>query len=199
MKLTWYGHSCFKLDCEDGSIVFDPYKKDSVPGLILPELQANLVLCSHEHDDHSGKECVEIVGDSTKLNVEKISTFHDNQQGKLRGRNIVHIVNTEGMRIVHLGDIGCMFDISTIEYCDVLMIPVGGYYTIDARQALDLIGRIQPRIVIPMHYRTDAFGYDVISTIDKFISNVENCIEYDTNEIDVQKETPSHIAILRCK
>lgn len=199
MNLTWIGHACFKLESEDGSIIFDPYKDNCVVGLSNIRENADLVLCSHLHDDHYGIENVQLSGKNMTFEIEKIHSYHDDQQGILHGENIIHIVHTEGMRVVHLGDIGCDFDTDQIQYCDVLLIPIGGYYTIDTSFALKLINRIQPRIVIPMHYRSDTFGYPVLSTVEEFVSKANNVIRYDTSSIEITKDTKSQTVILKPK
>ncbi len=196
MKLTWLGHACFKLECQDGVVVFDPFKDHSVPGLKVIRENADLVLCSHEHDDHYGIECVATTGNDTSFVIHTIDSFHDNQNGSLRGKNIIHIVETEGMKVVHLGDIGCDFDTSLIRNCDVLLIPIGGYYTIDSNKALELINQIQPRVTIPMHYKGDSFGYPVLSTIDEFIKQASNPVFYDSNVMTIDSSTCKQTAIL---
>lgn len=103
------------------------------------------------------------------------------------------------MKVVHLGDIGCDFDTSSITNCDVLLIPIGGYYTIDTQMALKLIAKIQPRVTIPMHYRSDSFGYPVLSTIDEFIHEASNVVNYDSNTITIDSSTPQQTAILNLK
>ena len=175
MKIIWHGHSCFEITGKDGTIVFDPYQANSVPGLNPLKLKANLVLCSHEHEDHNARNCVETTAKDFKVTC--IETYHDHHQGSRRGKNTVHIVEFEDMKIVHMGDIGCMMDdVSKLKNCDVLMIPIGGYYTIDTKEALKYIERIQPRIVIPMHYRSHEFGYDVLSTNEEFIQKSSNIV-----------------------
>lgn len=199
MKLTWLGHACFKLESIDGTIIFDPFKNNSVPGLKEIRESADLVLCSHEHDDHHGLECVTQTGNKTSFIIYTINSYHDDKEGTLRGKNIIHIVETEGMKVVHLGDIGCDFDTSSINNCDVLLIPIGGYYTIDTQMALKLIDKIQPRVTIPMHYRSDSFGYPVLSTIDEFIHEASNVVNYDSNTITIDSFTPKQTAILSLK
>ena len=103
MKLTWYGHSCFLLETAEGSVLLDPYSPGSVPGLQLPELTADLVLCSHNHRDHGYREGVKLSGRTPALRVERLETFHDEKGGVLRGTNTVHILEAEGLRVVHLG------------------------------------------------------------------------------------------------
>ena len=101
----------------------------------------------------------------------------------------------ENMKVVHMGDIGCMIDdLSKIKNCDVLMIPIGGYYTIDTKEALEYINQIQPRIVIPMHYRSGSMGYDVLSTNEEFIKNRKD-ICYVKDVIEVNQETQKQTVI----
>ena len=193
MKIIWHGHSCFEITGKDGTIVFDPYQANSVPGLNPLKLKANLVLCSHEHDDHNARNCVETTAKDFKVTC--IETYHDHHQGSRRGKNTVHIVEIEDMKIVHMGDIGCMMDdVSKLKNCDVLMIPIGGYYTIDTKEALKYIERIQPRIVIPMHYRSGDMGYDVLSTNEEFIKNRKD-ICYVKDVIEVDQETRKQTVI----
>ena len=193
MKIIWHGHSCFEITGKDGTIVFDPYQANSVPGLNPLKLKANLVLCSHEHDDHNARNCVETTAKDFKVTC--IETYHDHHQGSRRGKNTIHIVEFEDMKIVHMGDIGCMMDdVSKLKNCDVLMIPIGGYYTIDTKEALKYIERIQPRIVIPMHYRSGDVGYDVLSTNEEFIKNRKD-ICYVKDVIEVNQETQKQTVI----
>lgn len=199
MKLTWLGHACFKLESIDGTIIFDPFKDHSVPGLKEIRESADLVLCSHEHDDHHGLECVTQTGNKTSFVIHTINSYHDDKEGALRGKNIIHIVETEGMKVVHLGDIGCDFETSSINNCDVLLIPIGGYYTIDTQMALKFIDKIKPRVTIPMHYRSDSFGYPVLSTIDEFLNKASNVVNYDSNTITIDSFTSKQTAILNLK
>ena len=199
MKLTWLGHSCFLLESADGSCVFDPYAPGSVPGLELGKLAADMCLCSHGHGDHAYSDAVSLTGNDCALKVTAADTFHDGVRGTLRGKNIVYTVAAEGMRVTHMGDIGHIPDAETLEKIgkpDVLMIPVGGFFTVDAAKALEIVRRIAPRIVIPMHYRGDGFGYGVLSTADAFIAGSENVVRLDTNELTVTPDTPRMTAIL---
>ena len=107
--LTYYGHSCFRIEAENGwTAVLDPYREQSVPGLHLPMLQADAVFCSHEHADHNGSECVKRKTPAAEMPyaVKMVSTDHDDQGGKLRGKNNVLILSRDREKIVHMGDIG---------------------------------------------------------------------------------------------
>ncbi len=202
MTLTWYGHSCFKLESAQGSIVFDPYEPGYVPGLALPEgLSADAVICSHAHGDHSYAAGVALTGRRTELAVERMETFHDDVHGAKRGRSTVTIVTAEGMRIVHMGDLGHMLSAeqcAALTGADVLMIPVGGYYTIDARTAAALVRKLRPRIVIPMHYRGAGFGFDVLAGVEDFIALSDNVRRLDTNVLTLPTDGAPMTAVLKC-
>ncbi len=178
MDITYIGHSCFMIELSTGySICFDPYAPGSVPGLGEVGVVADKVLCSHGHRDHNAEECVK--SPSRAFNgpfpeIEIIDTYHDEVKGAKRGPNKITIVRSEpdSAVIVHMGDIGCNLtdeQLEKIKGCDLLMIPVGGFYTIDCRQAFELCCRIDPKAVIPMHFRGRGFGYDVISGREEFV------------------------------
>ena len=201
MKLTWHGHSCFALTGAEGTVVFDPYAPKYVPGLALPALTADAVICSHAHKDHGYAQAVKLSGGTPRFGVTQLETFHDDKNGTLRGLNTVTAVDMEGMRVVHMGDIGHQLSDGQLESLgkvDVLMIPVGGYYTVDAPAAIKLVNSVKPRIVIPMHYRGEGFGYNVISTVDEFVSLSENVRFFDTNELEISPNTPKMTAVLKC-
>lgn len=164
MVITWLGQACFKIQSGDLVIVIDPFSKDI--GLTPPRFRSDLVLVTHAHYDHSNAES--ITGDPMVISgpgeyeakgvyIKGAETFHDNSQGKDRGLNTIYMVELEDMRILHLGDLGeeklrgeTLDQIGSI---DILMIPVGGKYTIDGEQAASVVKQIEPRFVIPMHYK----------------------------------------------
>ncbi|MBZ9578041.1 MBL fold metallo-hydrolase [Patescibacteria group bacterium] len=170
MNITWYGQSCFQISSAQGknnhvSIIIDPFGGDI--GLKLPrKLEADVVLVSHDHFDHNNIKAVsgqplvikgpgeyEIKG----VFVQGISGFHDNSQGAKRGNVTIYTIETEGMRMCHLGDLGqkelSSDQLDKIGEVDILMIPVGGIYTIDAGEAIKVMAQIEPKITIPMHYQ----------------------------------------------
>ena len=187
MTLTWYGHSCFRLDTAEGSAVFDPYYPGSVPGLAMPELTADAVFCSHFHRDHGAEELVKRTGREPRFAVTRIDTFHDEEKGALRGDNLLTVIEAEGLRIAHLGDLGHELNeeqLRALGRVDVLMLPVGGHYTVDAPTAARICRAVGARTVIPMHYRGEGFGYGVIGTVDAFTELLEpvtylpgNCLD----------------------
>ncbi len=180
MKLRWYGHSCFLLESMGGSVVFDPYAPGSVPGWDLPPLRANAVICSHGHRDHSYAAAVELTGKPFGGKVLQVDSFHDGCRGMLRGKNLITLVEDEGLRVVHMGDIGCALteaQIAALGRVDVLLVPVGGHYTVDAAQAWEIACALRAAIVIPMHYRGEGFGYDVIGPVEPFLRLAGNVRE----------------------
>lgn len=191
MKLTWIGHSCFKIENNGYSIVTDPYSDGAVPGLAPVRETANAVYCSHDHRDHNAADlvCIEET-DAVPFSVKKLDTYHDEAGGTKRGTNVMHIFETGGKKIAHLGDLGCEPEpeqIEALKGMDVVCIPVGGFYTIDGRQAADLIGKIQPRVVIPMHYRDakEGFGYEQIGEIGEFVSCLDNFKMTGVSELEI--------------
>lgn len=187
MKITWYGHSCFKVSFDGGSVVFDPYADGSVPGWTLPQLSADAVLCSHRHDDHAGAGKVTLSGREPDCKVETVECFHDAEHGAKRGANTIHILTADGVRVAHLGDLGHEPDeaqLAAIGAPDVLLIPVGGFYTIDAATAAAVAEKIGARITVPMHYRGDGFGYDVIGTVEEFTALRKDVRCADSNSFD---------------
>lgn len=181
VTITFYGHACFKVDNGHESIVLDPYANDKVPGLKLPsEIEASCVSCSHEHADHNAKELIkETIPGKTVFEIEKVTVPHDEANGTLRGMNDITILHVDGKKIVHFGDIGRLpteEEYAKLANADVVMIPAGGHYTIDARNAKHIVDTIQPNVTILMHYRKGEVGYDVLASIDdikQVFSNVQ--------------------------
>lgn len=164
MVITWLGHACFKIQSGDTVIVVDPFPKDI--GLTPPRFRADLVLVTHSHYDHSNAEALTgepltITGpgeyEAKGVYIRGVETSHDNVQGKERGLNTIYKIEVEDMRILHLGDFGeeKMRDetLEDIGDADILMIPVGGKYTIDGSEAAAVVKQVEPRFVIPMHYK----------------------------------------------
>ncbi|MFA5644309.1 MAG: MBL fold metallo-hydrolase [Patescibacteria group bacterium] len=185
MNITWLGHSCFKIEekinGENISIVTDPFGQET--GLKVPNVEADIVSVSHNHDDHNninslrGKPfVVDCAGefDVKGVIIEGIRSYHDDKEGKDRGANIIFRFDIEGLSLAHLGDLGEVLDNKQLEKLggvDILFVPVGGKYTLDAKKAVEVISQIEPRIVIPMHYKTKDLKID-IEGVDKFIKEL---------------------------
>ncbi len=179
MKIEYLGHSCFKLTESTGtSVICDPYGEEV--GFAMPRESADAVTISHHHYDHDALKCVagkpvvidkEQSYDLPGVEINSIKSFHDECRGKKRGENVIFKFRMDGIDICHLGDLGeaCSTDlIDLILPVNVLLIPVGGTYTIDAEMAKEYVDRIMPDIVIPMHYRTKDSKLD-IDKVDEFL------------------------------
>ena len=175
MKIQWLGHSSFKLEESTGtSIVTDPFE-ESVVGFAMPKVSANAVTISHKHSDHNlvskvgGNPIVidELGGFEVEgIHIQSFQSYHDHHMGTKRGDNLIFKFRMDGVEVCHLGDIGEECNIRVVETImpvNILLIPVGGKYTIDAVEAKEYVDKIMPDIVIPMHYRTK----DSIMEIDK--------------------------------
>ncbi len=199
MRIQWHGHSCFQVTCEGYSVVFDPYGNRTVPGYKPLHLQADAVFCSHEHSDHNARHVVKLSGRQCPLKVEELASFHDDQNGSLRGPNRIHILHGEGMRLVHLGDLGHPLSGSALESvrgADALLIPVGGYFTIDAPTAKAVVDAAGARVVFPMHYRLGNTGFDVLGSLDAFTSLCNHVNFCESDSFDLQPDTPSQTVVL---
>ena len=184
MQIIWKGQSFFQILIQRGKesvvkIAFDPY--DEQIGLKPPVLEADILLITHSHYDHNNVKAVkgspflisgpgeyEIKG----VSIQGISSFHDNVQGKERGENTIYTLESEGIKICHLGDLGQKEltdeQLEKIGAIDILMIPVGGVYTISAKEATKIISQIEPKIVIPMHYHIPKLKIK-LEGLDKFL------------------------------
>lgn len=200
MKLTWIGHACFKLEENGYTVIFDPYAEGSVPGLKDVQETADLVICSHEHGDHNGRNRVQLrTGEACPWKLTQIQTYHDEVKGAKRGPNTITIVESGENKVAHFGDLGCELSSEEIELLkdlDVAMIPVGGFFTIDAAAAKELVDQIQPKTVIPMHFRSGDFGYDVIGTVNAFTELFEKVCRSESCEYTVSKNTAEQVVVL---
>lgn len=203
MQIIWLGHSCFKVRSSSAVVVIDPYKDGSVPGLLDVRESADLVLCSHEHGDHSGRECVTLSGkDTPDIKITKIESWHDEHEGAQRGKNTIHVIEADGYRIAHLGDLGCELgeeQKEQLKNLDLLLIPVGGFFTIDARKAAALIRELEPKTVIPMHYRGEgnSYGYEAIGTVSEFTEIAGSVATVDGSEILMENRPEAQVVVLK--
>lgn len=166
MRLQYIGHSCFRLISEIGTtVVCDPFDGQYV-GLHMPQIRCDLATLSHHHRDHDCTDTLyggfavldePVACAADDIAVQAVETYHDDKKGALRGKNLVFCFVVDGLRVVHLGDIGFVDEkiVKACRGCDVLMVPVGGVYTVDAAAAKRLVDCIQPKIAVPMHFMTD--------------------------------------------
>ena len=200
MQIRYFGHSCFTVSCRGYTVALDPYD-DHVPGYGPLHLQANEVLCSHEHGDHAFREAVEIVsGGENPFRITAYDIPHDDCGGKKRGMNRITVLEAEGLKAVHFGDIGCELpdDLAAeLSGADAVMIPVGGFFTIDAEQAAALYRQIGAKVMIPMHYRLGENGFDVIGTLDDFEKAAGGLTRSGSSVLEVTKDMPAEIIALK--
>jgi L-ascorbate metabolism protein UlaG (beta-lactamase superfamily) len=200
MKVKFLGHAAFLITSDtDVRILTDPYKPGCFDGGIKYDQiteEADIVTISHEHDDHNETK---INGDPTfvksadakvikDIKISGVNVYHDTSKGKERGTNIIFNMIIDRMNIVHLGDLGHDLspeEIKGIGNVDVLFVPVGGYFTIDAKVAESVINVLKPKIVIPMHFKTDKCGFP-IAPIGDFVHGKE--VEKIDRELEVTKE-----------
>src|SRR3989344_4400307 len=178
MDIYWGGQALFKLKGKNASVIIDPYDPNFT-GLKLPkDLISDVVLITHEHQDHSNGEVVTTLSGEKPMVFEKegeyevagvvitaISSFHDDGGGKERGKNIIFHLMFEGLNIVHLGDLGqselTEEQITQIGETDILLIPVGSVYTIDSKKAAAIVSQLEPKIIIPMHFKIEGLKFEL--------------------------------------
>jgi L-ascorbate metabolism protein UlaG (beta-lactamase superfamily) len=181
MEITWLGHSCFRLKGSRATVVTDPYS----PGLgySLGKPTARIVTISHEHPGHSYAEGVggqpRVVRRPGEYEISEvliigIDTFHDREGGKKRGKNIVYLMEIDEIAVCHLGDLGHVLTSEQVEdigNVDVLLLPVGGVSTINAPLAAEVVRQLEPKVVIPMHYKTPALNRE-LEAVDRFLKEI---------------------------
>ena len=187
MEITYLGHSSFRVKGKSAVLVTDPFNSEKV-GLKFPKhVEADIVTVSHEHPDHNDSSVIEgspyIVHGPGEYEIKGIGvvgipTFHDAESGQTRGKNTVYRYDFEGLSIVHLGDLGHLLSSAQVDELDtvnILFVPVGGVYTINAEQAVQVINDIEPDIVIPMHYgrpELDQAAYGAMTPVSDFLKAI---------------------------
>ncbi|HUS57543.1 MAG TPA: MBL fold metallo-hydrolase [Planctomycetota bacterium] len=205
MKLQWLGHSCFLITAADGTrILTDPYDVKSYAGALsykdLDGLKADIVTVSHmTHPDHNHldaiggpRRVVKKAGDHVigNIRITGVTSFHDEAKGSERGMNIIFIISVDDIRICHLGDLGHVLtegNARGMGKVDVLLVPVGGTYTIDSGQADTVVNIVKPSIAIPMHYKTDRCGFP-IDAVGPFLAEKQN-VKHLKSEVTISRET----------
>ncbi|MDO4357168.1 MAG: MBL fold metallo-hydrolase [Clostridia bacterium] len=198
MQLHWFGHSCFQLTFSDGTrIVIDPF--DESVGYPVPAVEADAVTCSHDHFDHGYAQAIsgnpQVIRTSGahavgNVTIEGIDSFHDDAQGAKRGPNVIFRYRADGLTVVHLGDLGHLptpEQLAFIQNADVLLIPIGGFYTIDTDAALQVIAEAHPKTAVAMHFRTPAINFP-ISDESQFAKSL-NAVYTGSPDLEFTAET----------
>lgn len=186
MKIRWLGHACFHIEAEGKSLVTDPF--DEKLGYPLFKQEVDIATVSHEHWDHNavhvltGKPRV-IRGpgqyEMESIKIKGFASFHDKTQGADRGHNTIFKISAEGLDILHMGDLGHLLlqeEINEIGHVDILLIPVGGTFTIDADEAFDLAKKLKPGIIIPMHFNTPHLSFD-LAPVEVFTAKFDKTVK----------------------
>lgn len=208
MKITYIGHACFKIEDRGYSVVIDPYTDGYVPGLADVREEANEVHFSHGHKDHMSDNTVTIIHkEESPFKITKMVTFHDEVQGAERGANLVHIIESTDLfgkktKVAHLGDLGCVLteeQLESLADLDILMIPVGGTYTIDAAEALELTEVLGARMTVPMHYysKEAEFGFDNLGTVYQYAAFANNVMMTSVSTLDTNEPFKNAVVVLQ--
>lgn len=186
MNITYLGHSSFLLKNSNGNVLTDPYDSATM-GRKFPKVQAEIITISHEHADHNARNVVEgepliidIPGEYEKhdIRVNGFETYHDKSQGQERGKNTIFKIEMDDISILHCGDLGHILSselIDEIDGADIVLIPVGGYYTIDADEARQVVEKLEPSIIIPMHYKVADMNPEIMNNlapVEDFLSKI---------------------------
>lgn len=198
LQIRWHGHACFEIT-NDVTLVTDPHDGKSI-GIPTPSVTGDIILVSHDHYDHNSVKTVEkedskVITDERKKNISNveirgIESFHDECRGEKRGGNIIFKFIMDDVTFCHLGDLGHELDedaVQKIGDVDILFIPIGGTFTVDAERAWNIINVIKPKIAIPMHYKIGGLSLP-IAGIDPFLERNKYKVLKVGNEIDIEKE-----------
>jgi L-ascorbate metabolism protein UlaG (beta-lactamase superfamily) len=209
VKIKWLGHASFLITSEKGTrIITDPYNVGGPIKYGAIKETADVVTVSHEHSDHNnvasigGKPQVfkggpPIIVKDVKLT--SIPTYHDENKGRDRGPNLIICMEMDGLRLCHLGDLGHPLsaqEITLVGKVDILLIPVGGFFTVTPAVASDVAARLRPKAVIPMHYKNEKCGYP-IAGVDEFLKNKENVNRINGSEVEFKADKlPNAIQVI---
>ena len=206
MRIRWHGHACFEV-ADNVTIVVDPHDGRSL-GIRPPSASADIVLMTHDHSDHNAfkvirgthKDVFSFAGEFIfeGLRFTGLQTDHDEFGGTKRGKNVMYLMNVDGISICHCGDLGNIPDddvMDKIKGTDILMVPVGEVYTMNVTDVIRFIDMVEPRVIVPMHYRVGGLSLPV-NSVDNFIDRTDWDVEHVGNEIDLSyDELPSERTI----
>jgi L-ascorbate metabolism protein UlaG (beta-lactamase superfamily) len=214
MKIKWYGHAAFLLISKDGlKVITDPYESGAFGGAlsygVIPD-EADVVTVSHDHADHytsplKGKP--HIINKEGKVTVKGIEfiaipTFHDPSKGKERGKNLLICFIIDGIKVCHCGDLGHRLnknELNQVGRVDLLLIPVGGFYTLEPPDAIKVCQDINPRLIIPMHYKTEKCNFPIVG-VEEFLKSWKEIKRMKSSELELETtELPSKTEVITLK
>lgn len=221
MQIIWHGQSCFQISTSQGknnhvNIVTDPFSENI--GLRLPKLEADILLVSHQHHDHNNIKAVSAPASGAtpflisgpgeyeikNIFIQGIYSWHDDKEGEERGENTIYTIEAEDLKLCHLGDFGqkelTEEQLEKIGEIDILMIPIGGVYTISARETLKIMSQLEPKIIIPMHYQIPKLNIK-LDGLDKFLKTVGIKSITPENKLTIKKKdiSPEEVKIIALK
>lgn len=217
MDITYLGHSSFKIKTKTATLITDPFDPKMV-GLKYPQNESDIVTVSHAHGDHNAtdkvtvaKKVIEGPGEYevSGISVMGYSTFHDSKNGEERGKNTVYVIEAEGLRILHLGDLGHIPNedvVDEIGDVDILMVPVGGFYTIGPKEATEIVTKLEPYFVIPMHYKAEGMNAELaekLLPLEDFLKEsgmtTENMPKFTIKKDDIMEDQNTKVIVLEKK
>ena len=202
VKVTWLGHSCFRMEYKGWSLIIDTFADGSVDGIGNVRETANALYATHSHHDHYAPETVTIVPGETPADfaLETFETPHDHHGGSKRGMNRIHQFTFGKLRVVHMGDTGSVPAPEILEKlkgADLMLIPVGGFFTVAADEAFEIVEKTGPRAVVPMHYRSERFGFSVLSTLEDFAGKFPAADVRGDSTLTLTEDSPKGLVVLR--
>jgi len=217
MDIIYLGHSSFKIKTKTATVITDPYDPQMV-GFKYSGVEGEIVTVSHAHPDHNAvdkvsgvKKVVEGPGEYEIMGVSIIGypSFHDSKEGRERGKNTIYVIEADGLRLAHLGDLGHVLSddlVNQMGAIDILMIPVGGKFTIGPREATEVVGKIDPYFTIPMHYASPGLNSQTfagLEPVDTFLKEigmtVENLPKFSLKREDILEDQSSKVIVLEKK
>ena len=217
MDITYLGHSSFKIKTKTAVVVTDPFDSETV-GIKFPSTEADIVTISHKHSDHDAVGKIsgqpKIVEGPGEYEIKEVSiigyqSFHDNKNGSERGKNTVYAFETEGLRIVHLGDLGHLLSddlIGEIGSVDILMVPVGGTFTLSPKEAAEIANKIDPYYIIPMHYKIPGMNENNFAGLEEkevFLKEIGKTVEvmpkFSIKKSDIIEDQSAKVIVLERK
>ena len=206
MTVQWLGHACFRFTHKGYSIIIDPYNSDYINGYPRLSAKADQVLVSHEHFGHNYREGVHLSGrpeSESPFEIERLKVPHDFKMGNWRGFCLIHILKADGMKLVHMGDLGTQLsggEITKLFGADVMMICAGSCTALPSQEAKRATDEVMPNVIIPMHYRNGNRGGHRLETIGDFANHFESeemIHYYDTDTIEISSGMEPQVAVLK--
>jgi len=185
MDIYWYGQACFKIKGKNATVLIDPFDPDML-GLKAPkgsDFEGDVVLMTHGHPDHNFTKIVsgspvEVAGpgeyEVKGVSINGVQVFHDKSEGSERGKNTIYSIQIDGLTIVHVGDLGHTLSedqIQEVGDADILLVPVGGVFTIDGKDASEVVSQLEPKIIIPMHYKLPGLKIE-LAEVENFLKEM---------------------------